>query len=119
MKKLLRPFFRSGQRSGHQSSPKVKFCRVQHFSTNRHITREPEELQRREKANWIAPRRAGGCLNTSSGFSQMSQKQRRRAPPSFGHLLIHFSAHIVKISDPGHSRSGHKITSSDLTSEKV
>ena len=28
-----------------------------------------------------------------------------------------FSAH-VQISEPGHSRSGHKITSSDLTSEK-
>ena len=30
-----------------------------------------------------------------------------------------FSAHFVKISDPGHWRSGHQVTSSDLTSEKV
>ena len=30
-----------------------------------------------------------------------------------------FSAHVVKISDSGHSRSGHQVTSSDLTSEKV
>ena len=29
-----------------------------------------------------------------------------------------FPAHFVKISDPGHSRSGHQVTSSDLTSEK-
>ena len=30
-----------------------------------------------------------------------------------------FSANVVKSSDPGHSRSGHQNTSSDLTSEKV
>ena len=34
--------------------PKIKFCRVQHFSTNRLITREPEEAQRRGKAPSIA-----------------------------------------------------------------
>ena len=27
--------------------------------------------------------------------------------------------HVVKILDPGHSRSGHQVTSSDFTSEKV
>ena len=54
MTKLHRSFSRSGQRSGHQRSPKVKFCRFQHFSTNWHITREPEELQRCEKAHSIA-----------------------------------------------------------------
>ena len=30
-----------------------------------------------------------------------------------------FSAYVVKISDPGHSRSGHQVMSNDLTSEKV
>ena len=50
---LVWSFFRSGQRSGHQKSPKVKFCR-QHFSTNRHITREPEDLQRPAKAHSMA-----------------------------------------------------------------
>ena len=42
-----------GQRSGHQRSLKVKFCRFQHFSTNRHITLESEELERPEKAHSI------------------------------------------------------------------
>ena len=36
--------FGSGQRSGHQRSSKVKFFPLQHFSTNRRITQEPEEL---------------------------------------------------------------------------
>ena len=49
-----RSIFCSGQRSGGQRSPKGKFCRFQHFSTNRHITREPEELQRHEEAHSIA-----------------------------------------------------------------
>ena len=30
-----------------------------------------------------------------------------------------FFAHTVKISDSGYSRSGHQVTSSDLTPEKV
>ena len=30
-----------------------------------------------------------------------------------------FSAYVVKMSDTGPSRSGHQVTSSDLTSEKV
>ena len=48
-------FFKLGQWSGNQRSPKVKFCRFQHsFSTNRHITRDPEELQRRGKRHSIA-----------------------------------------------------------------
>ena len=44
-------------------------------------------------------------------------------PPSggarrrFWHTLSYiFSAHVVKISDPGHAKSGHQVTSSDLTS---
>ena len=54
MKKLLRSFFRSGQRSGHQRSPKVKFGLFQHFSTNWRITRELDELQCCAKAHSIA-----------------------------------------------------------------
>ena len=55
MTKSVRSFLMSGQRSGHQRSPKVKYCRFQHFfPTNRHITREPEELQRPVKAHSIA-----------------------------------------------------------------
>ena len=42
------------QKSCHQRSPKVKFCRFQHFSTNWHITWEAKELQRRRKAHSIA-----------------------------------------------------------------
>ena len=41
----LSSMFWLGQRSGHQRSPKVKFCRFQQFPTNQHITRKPEELQ--------------------------------------------------------------------------
>ena len=54
MKKLLRTFYRSGQRSGHQRSPKVKFGLFQHFSTNWRITRDLEELQCCAKAHSIA-----------------------------------------------------------------
>ena len=54
MTKLVRSFFRPGQCSGHQRSLNVKFCRFQHFSSNRHIIREPEELQRHGKAHSIA-----------------------------------------------------------------
>ena len=42
----------------------------------------------------------------------------RGAPPFLAHLFIHFFA-LVKVSDPGLSRSGHQVTTSDLTSEKV
>ena len=79
---------------GHQRS---NFTEFNIFSTNRHITREPaDELQRRENAQWIAPRRAGGCLNTPSGFSQISKKkQRRGAPPFFGTPVHTFVSHIL------------------------
>ena len=50
----LQSIFRSAQMSGHQRSSKVKFCRFQHLSTNQRLTREPEELQHREKAHSIA-----------------------------------------------------------------
>ena len=53
MTEQLRSIFRPGQRSGHQRSPNIKFCRFQHFSTNS-ITREPEELERPGKAHSIA-----------------------------------------------------------------
>ena len=33
--------------------------------------------------------------------------------------LCTLSAHVVKTSDPGHSRSGYQVTSSDVTSENV
>ena len=48
-----RSLFRSGQRSGQQRSPKVKFGLFQHFSTNWRITRELEELQSCAKAHSI------------------------------------------------------------------
>ena len=47
---------------------------------------------------------------------QKTAAQRRR----FGHTLSYiFSAYVVEIVDPGHARSGHHVTSSDLTSQKV
>ena len=42
--------------------------------------------------------------------------QRRRFWYTCSYII---SAHVVKISDLGRSRSGHQVTSSDLTSEKV
>ena len=42
--------------------------------------------------------------------------ERRR----FWHTCLYiFSTHVVKSSDPGRSRSGHQVTSSNLTSENV
>ena len=41
--------------------------------------------------------------------------QRRR----FWYTCLYiFSGHVIKTSDPGHQRSGHQVTSSDLTPEK-
>ena len=51
-------------------------------------------------------------------FSQTSKKQWSRAPPFFTHCLYIFFAHL-KSSDQGRSRSGHQVTSSDLTSESL
>ena len=51
---------------------------------------------------------------------------RVRTPLRFRRYIIFwrtrsylFSAYVGKISDPDHSRSGHQVTWSDLTSEKV
>ena len=53
------------------------------------------------------------------GFSQISQKRWHGAPPFWNILSYIVSAHVVNISDQSHSRSGHQITSSDLTSVKT
>ena len=52
----------------------------------------------------LRPAGGGVVENPPSGFFQIV------------HLSYIFSAHVVKISDPGHARSGHQVTSSDLTS---
>ena len=58
--------------------------------------------------------RGGGCLDTSPQFFRIYQERRR-----FLLICSHiFFAH-VKIPDSGHLRSGHQVTSSALTSEKV
>ena len=44
------------------------------------------------------------------------KKRRRYVPPFLAHLFMHLFRIVVKISDPGHPRSGHQVTSSDLTS---
>ena len=54
MTKLLRSFFRSGQRPSHQRPPNVKFGLFQNFSTNWRITLELKELQCCAKAHSIA-----------------------------------------------------------------
>ena len=68
---------------------------------------------------WVLPepkpldiRPAGGLLRTPSVFSILSKNGG-----CFWHTLSYiFSAHITKMSNPGHARSGHQVTSSDLTS---
>ena len=74
----------------------------------------------------VNPRRAGGGRFTSphpEGLSRISKKknggaQRRRFWCTCSYI---FFARVLKVSDPGHSRSGHQVTSSDpdLTSENV
>ena len=62
----------------------------------------------------------GEGLDTTSGFSQTSKKKKKRR--RLAHLFIIFSAlnpFLLESSDQGHSGSGHQVTSSDLTSEKV
>ena len=62
-------------------------------------------------------RHAGGVRTPPCGFSQISQKQRRGLQPFLEHLFMPLFRTLI--SDPGSSKSGHKVTSSDLTSEKV
>ena len=50
-------------------------------------------------------------------FSRICQIRRRAAPLFLVACSYIFSTHIVKIPDPG--RSGHQVTSSELTSESV
>ena len=54
------------------------------------------------------------------GFSLITQKWRRTAPPFFLYNCSDiFSEHFVKILAPGHLRSGDQVRSSDPTSKKV
>ena len=57
-----------------------------------------------------------GCA--SEVFLQKSKKRRRRSHPFLETCSCTFSTH-VKISDQSHSRSGHQLTSSGLTSESL
>ena len=68
------------------------------------------------------PRRPGGggaFLRPPRFFANISKTATRSAAvlDTYTRSDIFF-AHAMKISDPGHSRSGHHVTSSDLTSEK-
>ena len=49
-------------------------------------------------------------------FFQIVRKRRSGVHPFWHTCLYICSAYIVKVSDPGHSRSGHQVTPSDLTS---
>ena len=61
----------------------------------------------------------GGCWEPLCFFSRLPENsgpQRHR----FWHTLSYiFSAYVVNLSDPGHTRSGHQVASSDLTSWRV
>ena len=76
------------------------------------------------------------CKEAASLFTKLDDISRgeilgRSLPPAptgfyaaFSVFFLHtclyiFSAHFVKISDAGHSGSGHQVMSSDLTLEKV
>ena len=67
---------------------------------------------------WINPRRAvfEHLLQVFRRYLKNGVAECRRFWYTSSYI---FSARVVKISDPGHSRSGHQVTSSDLTSEKV
>ena len=68
-------------------------------------------------AHWLKPHRAEG-FRPLQVFRECLKKVFREY--RFWHTCVYiFSAHVVKTSDQGHSRSGHQATSSDLTSEKV
>ena len=68
----------------------------------------------------ILTRAGPGVFEHLLVFLTIYKKRRLGAIPFLVHLLILLSAHVVKKkSDPGHSRSGHQITESDLTSEEV
>ena len=72
----------------------------------------------------VNPRRAGGggrfTLPLPHVFFTNISKTAARSAAVFGiPVYTSFHAHVIKVSDPGHSRSGHQVTSSDLTSEKV
>ena len=72
--------------------------------------------------SYPAPGPGGGCLNTPFRFFADISKTAARSAAVFFFLytcLYIFSAHVVKIAELGRSRSGHQVTSSDLTSEKV
>ena len=79
MRKLLLSFFRSCQMSGHQRSPKVKFCRFQHFSANRLIARESEEVQRCETAHSIALSLAVLRFDLKRTFGLQRAKNRKNS----------------------------------------
>ena len=65
----------------------------------------------------IHPRRAGGVWTPHPLPRQVfADISKTVALAPFPHI---FSTHVVKISDPGHSMSGHQVRSSDLVSEKV
>ena len=62
----------------------------------------------------------GGFTPPPQAFREYLKKNGRAASRRFWYTcLCIFSAHVVEISDPGHSRSGHQVTSIDITSEKV
>ena len=61
-----------------------------------------------------------GCLDSPPPQVFRSGRSLKTAAADFS-TSVHasFSAHVVKSTDPGHSRSGHQVTPNDFTSEKV
>ena len=65
------------------------------------------------------PGRAGVFEHPPQVFRQIAGK-RLAERRNFWHSCSYiFPSYFVKISDPGHSRSSHQVTPSDLTSEKL
>ena len=61
--------------------------------------------------NQFNTRTGGGGNAHPSGFSRIARKRRRAAPPFFSTCSQLNLTHCVKISAPGHQRSGHQVRS--------
>ena len=76
-------------------------------------------MERALTCNWPGEVFVSTLSDSQVGFSQISKKKKRRGALPFWHTCSYISfAHVVNISDQGLSRSGHQVTSSDLTSKQ-
>ena len=59
-------------------------------------------------------------VGEGGGYPHVSRRYIKNGGAVFGTPVRYISSpNIVKISDPGYSKSGHQVMSSDLTSESL